>query len=85
MKQLPKAIRDLQGDLWVPSELADLLERVVRDARAHGGSQEHLRCLGQLETLMGFTGDRELPPAREQLGMPDPQAERLGNNLLKML
>jgi len=83
MKQLPKAIRDLQGDLWVPSELADLLERVLRDARAHGGDQEYLGCLGRLETLMGFDGGRELPTAREQLGLPDPVAERLGRNLLK--
>jgi hypothetical protein len=82
MKQLPKAIRDLQGDLWVPGELADLLERVLRDARGLDDA-EHRRCLGQLEALMGFDGSRELPPAREQLGLPDPQAERLAANLLK--
>jgi hypothetical protein len=82
MKQLPKAIRDLQGDLWVPSETADLLERILRDARALEG-QEHRRCLGQLEQLLGFAGDRDLAPARVQLGLPDPQAERLAGNLLK--
>ena len=82
MKQLPKAIRDLQGDLWVPSELADLLERVLRDARAMDDG-EHRRCLGHLEELMGFSDGRELACAREQLGLPDPQAERLSANLLK--
>ena len=82
MKQLPKAIRDLQGDLWVPSELADLLERVLRDARALD-DQEHRRCLGALEALLGFADARELPCAREQLGLTDPRSERLSRNLLK--
>lgn len=82
MKQIPKAIRDLQGDLWVPAELADVLERVLRDARALD-DQEHRRCLAALENLLGFQGDRELRPAREQLGLPDARAERLAANLLK--
>lgn len=82
MKQLPKAIRDLQGDLWVPAELAALLERVLRDARGLGDDEQQ-RCLGHLEGLMGFTGDRELPPAREQLELPDPVRERIAANLLK--
>jgi len=82
MKQLPKAIRDLQGDLWVPAEVADLLERILSDARALDDA-EHRRCLGELEILMGFAGGRELPSARDQLGLPDPVAERLASNLLK--
>lgn len=83
MKQLPKAIRDLQGDLWVPAETANLLERILRDARALQG-QEHHVALGQLEKLMGFDGKRELPTAREQLELPDPRRERLAGNLLKL-
>lgn len=82
MKQLPKAIRDLQGDLWVPADVATLLERVLRDARALD-SQEHRKCLGALENLLGFTQNCELPTAREQLGLPDPRQEQLANNLLK--
>lgn len=82
MKQLPKAIRDLQGDLWVPSKLSNLLERVLRDARALQGA-EHQLALGELEKLMGFQGDRQLPSAREQLQIPDPAKERLANNLLR--
>jgi hypothetical protein len=82
MKQMPKAVRDLQGDLWVPAELADLLERVLRDARAIE-SQEHRRCLAELERLMGFNEQRALPSGRELLGMPDPQQEQLAENLLK--
>ncbi|MBI5275951.1 MAG: hypothetical protein HY854_05770 [Burkholderiales bacterium] len=83
MKQLPKAIRDLQGDLWVPAETADLLQRILRDAHAIDG-QEHLRCLGEVETLLGFNADRDLPSAREQLALPDEAAERLAMNLLRV-
>jgi hypothetical protein len=82
MKQLPKAIRDLQGDLWVPSELADLLERVLRDSRAIDDG-EHRRCLAALENLLGFSDGHSLPSAREQLGLADPQRERLAGNLTK--
>lgn len=82
MKQMPKAVRDLQGDLWVPAELADLLERVLRDARALEG-QEHHRCLAELERLMGFDEQRALPSARELLALPDPQQEQVAANLLK--
>ncbi|HVZ45973.1 MAG TPA: hypothetical protein VHA82_19350 [Ramlibacter sp.] len=82
MKQLPKAIRDLQGDLWVPAELADLLERVLRDSRALEDS-EHRQCLRELENLMGFSDRRDLPTAREQLGLPDARRDRLASNLLK--
>lgn len=82
MKQLPKAIRDLQGDLWVPSELANLLERVLRDARAIEG-HDHRVALGELERLMGFDGDRQLPSAREQLQLPDRERERIARNLMR--
>jgi hypothetical protein len=82
MKQMPKAVRDLQGDLWVPAELADLLERMLRDAHALEG-QEYQRCLAQVEKLMGFDEQRALPSARELLGLPDPQQEQVAENLLK--
>lgn len=82
MKQIPKAVRDLQGDLWVPVELANLLERVLRDARDRAGPQER-RHLAAVEQLMGFEGDRPLPPVREQLGLPDPHLEQVALNLLK--
>lgn len=82
MKQMPKAVRDLQGDLWVPAELAVLLERMLRDAHALE-SQQHRRCLAELEKLLGFDEQRALPSARELLNLPDPQEEQLAANLLK--
>lgn len=82
MKQIPKAVRDLQGDLWVPVELASLLERVLRDLRGGAGPQER-QHLAAVEQLMGFEGDRALPAAREQLGLPDPHLEQIAANLLK--
>lgn len=82
MIYLPKAIRDLQGDLWVPNELACLLERMLRDA-AKSDDAEYRKHLATLQELLGFTGNEPLKSPREQLGLPDPVREQIAQNLLK--
>jgi len=80
MNQLPKAIRDVMGELWVPEETANLLERVLRDVRA--GNHDP-RVMQELERLLGFDGSRNLPSAYEILGLLDEKTERLGSGLLR--
>ncbi len=88
MRKLPKAIPELNGGLFVPKQVADLLEVVLRDhaaALAAGGDEAVVQrqVMGELQDLLCFTGDRlPLPSAREQLAIRDPQQERVARNLL---
>ncbi|MEJ7930970.1 hypothetical protein WG922_13400 [Ramlibacter sp. AN1015] len=90
MRQLPKAIPELDGGLFLPRQVVDLLETVLCDhermlrARPHEGGEEQFVVLRETRELLRMTGARpQLPPAREQLGLADPQTEVLGRNLLR--
>lgn len=79
MRALPRSIRDVQGDLWVPAETADLLERVLRDAAPHIDPA----VLRELTRLLAFDPTRQLASARDQLGLIDPAREQLARNFTK--
>jgi hypothetical protein len=88
MKQLPKAIPELDGGLFVPRQVVDLLEAVLDehgrliDSRADAA--DGALVLAQLRDLLRLAGPRPaLPPPREQLGLADPQLEMVGRNLLQ--
>jgi len=89
MRQLPKAIPELDGGLFLPRQVVDLLEAVLVDheqllRQGPQVAQEPLVVLGELRELLRLTGPRPaLPPAREQLGLSDPQQELLSRNLLR--
>lgn len=88
MKKLPKAIPELNGGLFVPKQVVDLLERVLNDHQGLLEGEQHARdrlALLELKDLLGLeAGSPALPSAPEQLDLPDPQAERIARNLLKM-
>ena len=92
MRQLPKAIRELDGGLFLPRPVVELLEAVLmtqeqalcRAAQADADSELDLTVLAELRQLLRLTGLRlPLPPARELLGLADPREERESRNLLK--
>jgi hypothetical protein len=88
MKQLPKAIPELDGGLFVPSPVVDLLEAVLDDhgrlIDARGDADDGTLVLGQLRELLRMAGPRRaLPSARDQLGLRDPHQELVGRNLLR--
>lgn len=88
MKKFPKAIPELNGGLFVPKQVVDLLERVLEDHQGQleraNAARDHLALL-ELKDLLGLEpyGTR-MPSAADQLDIPDPQAERIARNLLKM-
>ncbi len=90
MRQLPKAIPELDGGLFLPRPVVELLEAVLLEReRALASSDtpeaEVERAIHlELRQLLRLGGLRlPLPPARELLGLVDPKAEGLGRNLLK--
>ncbi len=88
MKHIPKAIPELDGGLFLPRQVVDLVEVVLDDyalvvAEREDAGQD-LAVVGQLRELLRMTGPRpSLPPAREQLGLEDPEKETLARNLLR--
>lgn len=88
MRQLPKAIPELDGGLFLPRQVVDLIEVVLSDherlLQDHQGQGEGRVVLQELRELMRLTGNRPtLPSAREQLGLADPEREVLSRNLLR--
>ena len=88
MTQLPKAIPELDGGLYLPRQVVDLLESVLNEhevlLRQQGEAREALTVLDETRELLRMTGVRpSLPPAREQLGLDDPQEQMVGRNLLR--
>ena len=92
MRQLPKAIPELDGGLFLPRPVVELLEAVlsshehvlVQAARGGTDTELDLTVLSELRHLLRLTGLRlPLPPARELLGLVDPGEERVARNLLR--
>ncbi|TFY98534.1 hypothetical protein [Ramlibacter rhizophilus] len=87
MRQLPKAIPELDGGLFLPRQVVDLLEVVLdeHDRMLQAGERRESRVvLGELRELLRMTGARpSLPSARDQLGLADPQQEMLARNLTR--
>ncbi len=90
MRQLPKAIPELDGGLFLPRPVVELLDAVLiereRELRKADPPAESLdlRVLTELRQLLRLNGLRlPVPPARELLGLADPQAEAVSRNLLR--
>ncbi len=92
MRQLPKAIPELDGGLFLPRPVVELLEAVLLDheqSLRHAAGQgadtaQDLTVLAQLRQSLRLTGLRlPLPPARELLGLADPREEQVARNLLR--
>lgn len=88
MKKLPKAIPELNGGLFVPKQVVDVLDRVLGDHQSllcGEGAERDRAALLELKDLLGLsTQATALPSAAQQLDLPDPKAERIARNLLKM-
>jgi len=88
MKKFPKAIPELNGGLFVPKQVVDLLERVLDDHQGlleRSGSPRDRAALLEVKDLLGLQAQGSpLPSAAEQLDLPDPETERIARNLLKM-
>lgn len=93
MRQLPKAIPELDGGLFLPRPVVELLEAVLLAheqslracARPSGADLAlDLTVLTELRQLLRLTGMRlPLPPARELLGLSDPREQMVARNLLR--
>ncbi len=90
MRQLPKAIPELDGGLFVPRPVVDLLDALLiereRDLRRlpDDGASNDLTVVCELRQLLRLGGARlPVPPACELLGLIDPQAEAVSRNLLR--
>ncbi|HSW20174.1 MAG TPA: hypothetical protein VLJ86_23335 [Ramlibacter sp.] len=87
MKQLPRAIAELDGGLFLPRQLVDLVEALLVEHEQLVMEREDSQSLAVLEQtrqLLRFTGARPpLPASREQLGLDDPQKEIVARNLLR--
>ncbi len=88
MRQLPKAIPELDGGLFVPRPVLELLEAVLHSheqlLRRHPDAAIELTVLSEWRQLLRLTGLRlPVPPAREQLELTDPRQELIGRNLLR--
>lgn len=88
MRQLPKAIPELDGGLFLPRPVVELLEAVLiehektLDPRAPDDVDRQV--LDELRQLLRMTGLRlPLPVARELLGLTDPEKDRVARNLLR--
>jgi hypothetical protein len=75
---IPRAVRDLQGDLWLARETADLLEAVLQES-THPDPQ----VMRELQSLLRLPSGRQIASARDQLGIPDPRAARISRNVVK--
>jgi hypothetical protein len=93
MRHLPKCIPELDGGLFLPRPVVELLEAVLQSheaalchAAASGTDTElDLTVLAELRQLLRLTGLRlPLPPAHELLGLADPQEARVARNLLRL-
>lgn len=88
MKKFPKAIPELNGGLFVPKQVVDLLQRTLDDhqvllERAAGPREQS--ALVELKDLLGLPGQPgALPATADQLDLPDPETERIARNLLKI-
>ena len=90
MKQLPKAIPELDGGLFVPRPVVDLLDALLiereRDLRQvpNDMAANDLTVVSELRQLLRLGGARlPVPAASELLGLTDPQADALSRNLLR--
>ncbi|MEY2618204.1 MAG: hypothetical protein RL522_1206 [Pseudomonadota bacterium] len=88
MRQLPKAIPELDGGIFVPRPVLELLEAVLADHERllHGQPDAtlDLTVLGELRQLLRLNGIRlPVPSARELLELCDPRLETIGRNLLR--
>ncbi|MDH4378116.1 MAG: hypothetical protein QE494_17620 [Ramlibacter sp.] len=90
MRQLPKAIPELDGGLFVPRPVVDLLDALLtereRDLRQvlDDTAANDLTVVSELRHLLRLGGSRlPVPPASELLGLTDPQADTLSRNLLR--
>lgn len=93
MRQLPKAIPELDGGLFLPRPVVELLEAVLLQhesmlrqhaAPAPDDEDLDLRVLAELRQLLRLTGLRQpLQPPRELLGLADPSQDRVARNLLR--
>ncbi len=90
MRQLPKAIPELDGGLFVPRPVVDLLDALLiereRDLRRlpDDGASNDLTVVCELRQLLRLGGARlPVPPACELLGLIDPQADAVSRNLLR--
>jgi len=91
MRQLPKAIPELDGGIFVPRPVLELLEAVLMHHEQLLGQQVHqadmridLAVLTELRTLLRLNGQRlPVPTARELLELADPRQELIGRNLLR--
>jgi hypothetical protein len=90
MRQLPKAIPELDGGLFVPRPVVDLLNALLiereRDLRRlpDDGASNDLTVVCELRQLLRLAGARlPVPPASELLGLIDPQADAVSRNLLR--
>ncbi len=88
MRQLPKAIPELDGGLFLPRPVLELLESVLAEHEClllrQGDTESGMTVLNELRQLLRLTGVRpSLPPARELLELVDPRQETLRRNLLR--
>ncbi len=94
MRQLPKAIPELDGGLFLPRPVVELLEavlaeheRALRDRglpQAATDTETRAAVLAELRGLLRLDGARPaLPSPRELLGMADPRSEVLRRNLVR--
>ncbi len=88
MRQLPKAIPELDGGLFVPRPVLELLEAVVLRhevlLQQQSDPQMDQTVLSELRTLLRLTGQRlPVPPAPELLELTDPTQDMIGRNLLR--
>ncbi len=88
MRQLPKAIPELDGGIFVPRRVLELLEAVLAEhehlLHRQPEAQVDLTALTELRHLLRLDGVRlPVAPAREQLELADPQREMIGRNLLR--
>ena len=91
MRQLPKAIPELDGGIFVPRPVLELLEAVLLHHERLLGQQTHQAdiqidraVLTELRALLRLNGQRlPVPPARELLELADPRVEMVGRNLLR--
>lgn len=90
MRQLPKAIPELDGGLFLPRPVVELLDAVLTERERElrrlpaEAADPDLTVMTELRQLLRLGGLRlPLPAARELLGLADPQAEAVGRNLLR--
>ncbi len=86
MRQLPKAIPELDGGLFVPRPVLELLEAVLlrHEQLLQPDAKMDQTVLFELRTLLRLTGLRlPVPPAPELLELTDPRQDMIGRNLLR--